>query len=357
MKCIFLIFFFGPFVVLAQRSDPGENNPDNLKDKRYELSAELSAPQSIRLPFSSIKIIDERFDTSKIGFVYTAGIFSSKKKSYKKFKLEQGVAGAIENYYNDYYEKSFTNTGFELLIVIKKLWFSNFNLHNASGFEITKVTTKGKTLLCKWEYYVGKNGSYLPAKRVDTAFEYTEAMIKNIEDESEEKKLTDFKFFLKGLIEIYDFEKAIGSYETAPRKTLEQIQAYNRKRFDIPVVKDSVFTPGVYLNFAEFRMNRPSVAAFTEKKTKYRTSNAGEYLEDANGNTINPYWGYSSKEEFKFGKYGHEKIFRVNKTFEFFSKVIWFYTSSSNGSIPRAITYREELWIPMQIDMETGEIY
>ena len=58
----FLLFFTTSS--FSQRDD----NPNNLKGKIFELSVKTIPSESLKLPFESIKIIDGRFDTSKIRF-------------------------------------------------------------------------------------------------------------------------------------------------------------------------------------------------------------------------------------------------------------------------------------------------
>jgi hypothetical protein len=354
MRLYILLFIILPFFGFAQDDI---SNPDKLKEKVFELGAEFIAPQTIKLPFSSIKIIDSRFDTSKLGFIYTGSFFRAKAKSYKKFKLKNGIESAIEKYYNEYYANSFMKNGFELLIVMKKFWISQFEAGNTKRQDIAKDNSTGGSFLCKWEYYIGNNGNYLPVKRVDTAFNYSEEIAKYIEKEFEEKKLMNLKFFLKKLIEIYDFEKALTVFDKQPKKTIEQINLYNQKRFNIPIIHDSITVNGVYLSFSDFQENKPSITLFTEKKMKYGNFKKEEFIQDEKGNTINPYWGYSNNSEIKYGLYGHDKIYRVSNTFEFFTRVTWHSTSTTSGDIPITYNTKNEVWIPIQIDMETGEIY
>ena len=58
----FLLLFIS--FAFAQRDD----NPNNLRVKIFELSVKTIPPGSLQLSFQSIKIIDSRFDTSKLGF-------------------------------------------------------------------------------------------------------------------------------------------------------------------------------------------------------------------------------------------------------------------------------------------------
>lgn len=66
---LFLLFIITDLVVIAQKDDKIKGSPDKLAYVDFSLRAQRIAPSDIKLPFSSIKIIDSRFDTSKIGFV------------------------------------------------------------------------------------------------------------------------------------------------------------------------------------------------------------------------------------------------------------------------------------------------
>jgi hypothetical protein len=354
MKYFILAILF-PLNLLSQSA---KWNPSHLDDRLISLKAEYIAPASITLPFSSIKIIDSRFDTTKLGFVLGNTFFASKTNLFKKLKLEKGVAIAIEEYYNDYYQKSLANNDFKLVIVIKKLWFSSFDAGKTKTHDRGNGnSSKRGSMLCKWEYYVGKDDMYLPVKRTDTTFQLSDDLYKSIKSDFAEKEIIEFKFFLKVLMETPGFEKKIMAFGDQPKKTIAEINEYNNKRFDLNIIKDSVIKKGVYMNFNEFKANRPSVTVFTEKNMKYGTLKKEEYLEDEQGNTINPFWGYSNGEWMKYGVYTHDYIYRVNNTFEFFSKETTLDMTGKDPSSSMTRTFKYDLLIPVQIDMETGEIY
>ncbi|MEJ0079774.1 MAG: hypothetical protein WDM78_02145 [Puia sp.] len=50
--------------------------------------------------------------------------------------------------------------------------------------------------------------------------------------------------------------------------TWSEIAAHEQKIFDIPIMKDSLPVPGVYLTFEEFKSNSPSVTEFEITKDK-----------------------------------------------------------------------------------------
>ena len=360
MKLTTLAILLAPLFLFAQNSKKGKSNPDRLNPVEYDLTAEISAPELVHLPFSSIKVIDSRFDTTKIG--YTQKGLALFKSPYKKITLKGGVALAIQNYYNDYYREAFDKSGFTLLIVLKKFWLSEMDYKIAQGFVRLDNKQTSWSAHCKWEYYLCKDEKYLPVKRVDTTWKMDPNLYEYINEHYEEKHFRFIKFTLKTLIEMLDFTKGLQAFDEQPKKTMQDIIAFNESRFNIPVLKAGNFSEGVYLDFEQFKSNKPSIIHFHEKQMKYGIINKENYIVDENENQINPYWGYYDGTTLKFGKFGNDKLYRCQNTFCFFVRVISFSVSQSPGvsqlgAPPIPSKTQGELHVPFQIDMETGEIY
>jgi hypothetical protein len=180
------ILFFSSFC-FAQSGGRDALNPDQLEVKEFILKVERTVSTEIKLPFKSIKIIDSRFDTSKIGYIPFTDFIAGKKKLYEKMLLKGGVSNAVESYYNEYYTGSFTQNDFELLIVMKRFWISGNAIDNPKRIEVVNSVKMNSNIYCKWEYYLGKNGKYLPIKRIDTVFRYTGDLAKYGEEEFRKK--------------------------------------------------------------------------------------------------------------------------------------------------------------------------
>ena len=363
MKCLLIIVLFVPNFVFTQSGKRDVLNPEQLGVKELKLEAQKTAPSEIKFPFKSIKIIDSRFDTSKIGYILEGSL--SKKRKFRKMILSGGISNAIESYYNEYYESSFTQNNFELLIVMKGFWVAADVRSNNKRVEVANSVGGNDNIYCKWEYYLGKDGKYLPVKRMDTIMRIDENLSRYIEEEFSEKRLSYFKYCLKALIEILDYSNAVKQFDIQPKKTLEEINEFNKRMNLIPVLQDSVFKKGVYLSFDDFKNNRPSIIDFKEKKMHYGKINTNTeiYLEDMKGETISNYWGYSDGKEFRYGMLGNDKIYRIQNTFCFFIKVVGYTINSDNdgqyggSGITTTSKDKFEAWVPFQIDMETGEIY
>ena len=365
MRYLLNIVLFIPVFVIAQNGKRDVLNPQQLAVKEIKLEAQKTAPPEIKFPFKSIKIIDSRFDTSKIGYVPTTDILAGKRKAFKKMLLQGGNGNAIENYYNDYYAGSFTQNDFELLIVMKRFWLAGDVRSNNKRVEIANSVGSNNNIYCKWEYYLGKDGKYLPIKRMDTVIQNTEDLSKYIEEEFSEKSLSFFKYGLKALIEILDYSNAVKQFENKPKKTLAEIKDFNEKMIAIPILQDSIFKKGVYLSFEEFKNNEPSISHFEKKKMHYGKINTNTeiYLEDMKGETISNYWGYSDEKDIRYGMLGNDKIYKVQNTFCFFIKVVAYVIGQDNNGqyggsgITTTSKRKYEAWVPFQIDMETGEVY
>lgn len=360
MKSIFLFLLF-PIFSIGQASKTKKDDPRKLNSLRYVLESNFIAPKEIKLPFSSIRVIDNRYDTSKIGFNFTSRFLASKRKSFDKIDFKEGVEKSFEQFYNSYYENAFDNSGYKLVLVMKKFWLSLIARNKSKAINIVKFEAGGESIYYKIDYYLEKNNQYLPLKRIDSVFNINDKTFDLVNRTMEDKgRLIFVKNILKYFVEKYDFSMGINAFDNSPKKSYIEVQNYNKKMFNLKILQDSAFAKGVYLSFEDFKENKPSLLNFTEKRMRYSATRNEEYIEDVNGKAINQLWGYSDGNFFKIGIYSHDKIYRTNNTFEFFIPTVW-YTQNTNsvGDIGLTITTnnRNEIWIPMQIDMETGEIY
>jgi hypothetical protein len=336
-----------PVLANAQGRIKDSRDPEKLSKREYNLVAKKSAPAELKLPFSAIKVIDSRFDTSKFGFAY--GLMGFGKATFKG-----GIANAIEKYYNEYYKNSFTNNGLALVIIMKRYWESKVDYTRTRNLEIMPPTFGDGYTYLKWEYCLEKDGQYLPVKRIDTIIKRNEELNNVGEDMLEENKLGYVKIILKLMIEKNDFTKAVAAFDTQTKKTFEEITAFNNRRYDLPVLKTDTFARGVYLSFTDFINNKPSIINYKEKKMNYGLLKKERYLTTMDDQTITDYWGYADEDGFRYGKYGNDRIFRIGNTFQFFvqTKEIVYDNSSQVTTKNTSKTN-----MPYQIDMETGFVY
>jgi hypothetical protein len=203
---------------------------------------------------------------------------------------------------------------------MKRFWLSGVDYTRDKRIGLTNSLEIATNLYFKWEYYIGKDGHYLPVKRIDTLMQVSGDLAEYIDEEFNERRLSRFKFALKAMIELFDFEKAVAMFDKQPKKTMDEIIGFNKRRNELIILKDSGFKKGIYMSFEEFKNNNPSIKDYKEEKTKYQVFKSEKYLTDLQGNLISNYWGYSDGESFRYGKFGNDKVFRVGNTFEFLYK-------------------------------------
>jgi hypothetical protein len=339
-------FILNSLLLFAQNEETDVTNPGSLTKLEISLDADEKCMEKLSLPFQNIKVIDSRFDTGKIGFI-PHNLFSQ-KRMFKRVTLKKGLANEAAGFLNRYYENVFAKNGYELLIVIKKLWFSGIDNSKTGGAELATTFNSFYHIYCKWEFYIGKNDSYMPIIRIDTILDWNDTNGSFKEENFTKSKFSKLKSVLCAITELPKYDTYFSLYESKAKKTMDDIVKFNENRFNLPVLKQGIFEKGVYLNFEEFKNNKPSIIDFKEKKMNYGLLKKEFYLEKLNGEPVNKYWGYSSGEWFKYGRYGNDKIYREGNTFEFFVQAVYTDADSRIDS---------KIWMPYQLDMETGKIY
>ena len=348
MKLIAVIILPILFTLSSAAQDKTDRaNPGNLAEKTYRLNPKEAA-QSLSLPFSQVKVIDARFDTTKIGFVTVQGSLT------RKLNLETGLAAGLENYFQ--FSTGLSNSdSLNLLIVVKKFWIS---LSAPLNYEKSKTSSSyalPMSLHAKWELYLFKGNEYLPFRRIDTLIKNDQPIAKLFNHENNKVGVEEnIHSILRHFLSQFSYEGAMKVFDERNKKSLAEIIAANNTRFEIPVLKAAKINKGIYLSFEEFKNNQPSITAFTENTMTTGLSRKDIYLTTSNGITVSKYFVYNNGEKTMAGGNQGEVIFRNGDSFEFFLRTrIATPRSPGDMVIGNHITYR----IPYQVDMEGGGFY
>jgi hypothetical protein len=119
--------------------------------------------------------------------------------------------------------------------------------------------------------------------------------------------------------------------------TWHEIEAHEHQVFEIPVLKNDLLVPGVYLTFEEFKSNSPSVTEFEISKDKL---NDFIYIKQSDGRQISlmNVWGYCDSSNQIFIRLNHN-YFRLQR------KQNAFYIYGSNQTV-HEINYRQRGGVP-----------
>lgn len=357
---------FLPFLMISLCCRAQSDDPEFLSVKTYELKVKTLPPASLQFPFKSIKIIDSRFDTSKIGFLFSHRFFKDFYRPYRLIKLKNGLQTNIEKFLNDYYQHNFINNNHSLLIVIKKLWMTNVSSNALEQTNEFGPDFLNEYVYAKFEYYAEVDNRYIPLKRIDTLFQNSSNVRSVDYDYKEESSLPFLCFSLENMIENMNYKDYFDFLTNKRSYTLSEIMDRNLTEKNIPVLKEQLRT-GVYLTFEEFKKNQPAITVFTKNKiAKERTYE----LFDGNKNKLLHYFACfdGSQLEMPFplallvpGKTSQVNPVarRVGNTFEFYE--IIGNRNAGTKYLPNShiliLSDKNLSMVPRQIDMESGAIY
>ena len=349
---------------------------EDLNIKKFRQSViSINSPEAfISIPVHSISVVDARPDSSAIGL-------------YQLFKLDPRflVTQASFRTETEQYIKKYvhcpTSDSCSVVMVFRKFWIST-NVHKNEGslmWDLKEDTSKGINvgLFTNIEFYLFKDSSYYALYRFDSAFTTDIKKPANIAglNTGGNKQMS-----YVGLLVQKALETSLSKLETMDWKknatvsskrkfTWSEIAAHEQKIFDVPVMKDSIPVPGVYLTFEEFKSNHPSVTRFEITMDKL---NDFIYVKQSDGRQVplSDVWGYcdSSHQIFVRLKYNYYKlqrrqnafyIYGSNQTIHEYYYQPPIYSAIQGSNIPGGSSNDDYIMPlkPFQLDWETGEVY
>ena len=207
----------------------------------------------------NIEVVDARPDTMAIGlaqrsiqtpfFVISQGAFA--------YDALQFLNACI----------NFTKPdSFSVVMVIRKFWLTGGldeeieqQIQNA---DIDSTSKKISSLLARIEFYLKRGSDYFILYRFDST------ITRNLYVSKDAGVLVEQGLILS-LSKLKEMSSKFQSISESKRKfSWDEIEAHNRKQFNMPVLKDSSHIRGVYFSFEEFKNNSPGQKVFEVEKDK-----------------------------------------------------------------------------------------
>lgn len=302
------------------------------------------------LPFGTIRILDSRFDTTKLGYVRTG---------YNDHKLiiEKGLT-AFEKLLNQsagQQPNSYPRP--QLLLVVKKLWLTG-----------ESAATKGVRPLIDWrsnvyidfvryrakiEVYLEKDSVFIPLRRFDSTFSFSSLRTKRLGD------LLMLPF--STLLSTVDSLNWNDVLKNGRRLQFRDIHQYNQKRQMLPILEERQLKSGLYLTFQDFIHNRitPYPIQIVNEREVHHV-----YIVANGERTLAPtHWGLCDGQNFMINK-GMRlyTLVRQGNAFDFFGglSAIPQATRTDTGLgiivVSPGTKALAKSYAPHQIDMESGAI-
>jgi hypothetical protein len=244
-------------------------------------------PAAAQLPpglFSHFEVIDERPDSARIGvYLITRPLFPNFDR---QFVFGEPAAAQIAEYLNRYFARP--GGPYTALIVLRSLWLSNANYTRPEEFRNAKIGYEVSHIRLRAELYAKLDSQYIPVFRYDTTLSNKSRFRPTLVISGLEN---DLSHLFTNLADSASRVTALKQY-AGRHISRQEIETFNRSRFDKFADSTASFAAGVYASFEEFQSNAPSIRNFEIKKVKKETL---LYLKDASGksNFSTDAWGYS----------------------------------------------------------------
>jgi hypothetical protein len=376
LKGILLTGFFYIFFITSFSQTISSQRKEDMNIKKFHKALIiLNAPKnSISIPIHSIFVRDARPDSSAIGLCQLLGPrFIATRSSFRE---------ASEAYIKKYVHCSKSDS-FSVVMVLKKCWISTdvhkLDDHRLQDIEVDTSKRLNLSLFTNIEFYLFRDSCFYALYRFDSVFsaEYKKppdiAIIAGYEQYSFASVMVE-DALEKSLSKLTTMNWDWKSFISTKRKfTWQQIEAHEHQIFEIPVLKDSLPVPGVYLTFEEFKSNSPSITEFEITKDKL---NDFIYVKQSDGRQIAlmDTWGYcdSSNQIFVRSDHNYFKLQRRQNAFYIYGsnrtvkEIVYqpggFAPSGTGGytSVPAGGSTSTDFTLelkPFQLDWDTGKMY
>ena len=251
------------------------------------------------IPFSYIRIIDSRYDTTRIGFFLDG--YLAIKDSTQPLALQH----ILDRYFHSLYTPG-TDT---LLIELEKL-----SIQDAVIRDTNFVLTAGY-VQCK--EYCGGNDNYKYLGLGDTAMAEKYSFLNSGRAHKNDKHINSefWDYYLLRLLEgMIRHGCAIAITPDDPHRnySLEEIKQEGLQKRNKPILHTGTLKPGLYTDFSEFENNEPGV--YLQDSALHRMLELMHYRVGkaiSNESPDTSYWGYCDGRKL-FIRYGYN-FFELEK--------------------------------------------
>lgn len=324
----------------------------NVKTAIIKVDTSINT-ETFTIPYSEIKIIDARFDRTKIGCCYNSTFLNRISAEKYDAKFPDSFHTYFSKFLNTFI-KSDPQGKDQLIVLIKQFRIAD---HFLRGIEADPVEIEFTLKISASFYALHENKCF-------KLFSVDNILLHNIEKTHERKRRFEEgsrSFALQALLHklLQSQNWQVNSLQSS--FTLSDVESAIQKRFDLPVYT-SPLRKGIYKSFSDFKNNTPSVEDFSIVYSQGRINR----LEDKNGKPyeIAELWGVCDgtknymRIRDEFGELiPNDKSFRVF-SYATISEIAgsaggYDLMSGTFGKLKAGIKVRQYF----DLDMETGRLY
>jgi hypothetical protein len=339
LTAVLLLFFCNCF---SQKNGNPHSDQKLITDVKYLKINDDVIPfaKSNFLRFTTAVVKDVRFDTTNIGtwfqlhyYAYVGYIGENRKINFKN-----GLSRFMQNCLQASLVTGINDTS--LVCFIKEFHINRKDTLKASNAPDEVFCQLKADIEC----YYNINQKLYPALKIDTTIiDVIKTEKRKVDDLFNENFFSEFFNAFCNKINRTNIRKVI---QRSSSDSISLINKYN-ERFNLPILKNNTYQPGVYLTFSEFKNNKPSVTNYKAKTTSKLNLSAMQTtkstaLFDSFGNIINSLeiFGYCDGKQLwiSFGNF-YFPFVRIDNGFEFY------------------VTLTSNVRILADLNMESGKPY
>lgn len=308
---------------------------------------------------TSILVSDQRYDTTvMVGYFYRGY-----RDRLSKICAEKSITQTVSSFLNHHFAGIFSRRKDTVLMQLKKLW-----IEGEEGFICSDMWTEAPyTLTIKMEFYLKKESCLYPLYRFDSVYRF-----------KGNPEITADPLISQAIIaSCSKLTNAVFAGNTN-RKCLSwlQVDSFNKAGADIAILKDPAPQKGVYLNFNDFRNNRPAFTDFKISMDEWAdiVTVKGKTLTDS---TLIDAWEFSDGEKIfirrnknffplfqvagNFAYYGFNKI-TLRRPLKYTPQLVTRgnvidFISDRMNEWASSITFKSKDTRLFHLNMETGSLY
>jgi hypothetical protein len=318
---------------------------DIAADEKYNGTGKIS--------FNQIIVRDYRFDSTKLGYSKSRQIIFDSPSSQ-----------AFTSLLNSYYRNTFDTTADKTLVIILKSFWLQRGFYDINGNKkinnsdpvLDKEKDESGVCIVDFEIFSLTQNNYKALLKFAYEFELS----------SYKRNKLDGSFFVAFDSMVTKIQSMNVDDVLSRKKSFNWTDLHDNyiKRFDIPVLKNNTPQRGVFMSFDDFKKNKTVYPDFAVNKSKitaqvYTTKNKDQLLTE--------YWGFFDGTDYyiKMG-YNFFRMIRQNNTFDLLGpkKITGNSTYLQDRNPYGTNSYTPPLFSsgvaeprPLQLDMETGEVY
>lgn len=262
------LFVFAAVPALAQK-DQKEQEYLTVKFQKFPIA---NFPENAA-PVSSIRLIQKMADSTDLGYA-----LKGMSGRVIKIKPAKPLTGFFQEHINRMYKSEYKKDAPTMLWLLHDLHMSGKTV--GIRYAYTRIIADA--------YLSDEGGLFAKLFSMDTTLitESTDLFTSDPATAIEDA----FRLLTKR-----SFQSAgDGSFRTVKGITLEQIAQQSGQNISLPVFTDTLYTEGVYANFAEFQQNKPSITSYKKINLEKNKTRLVKAESNSDTGSINA-WGVCEK--------------------------------------------------------------